>query len=174
MSKKIPAKPFSNYQEGKLQNPAKAQRQEPNVKSVASKPEASRKKVTPPSQTASSRTGSRSFLLFLFILATLASAYIGYELGDDFLSQSNRVSIPQTELTYETGDVGRLSAQVSGDYDTYDLFWTSSNLDVVYVDNGGNLAALNPGQAIITASVGGGSVKDTMIITVIESDAPTE
>lgn len=165
MSKKIPAKPFSSSQEGKLQNPTKAQRQEPNAKSIGGKPIAPQGNATPPSPASPAKNRSGLLLLFLIIVA-LGSAYLGYELGNDFFSQTNRVEIVQTELAYETGDLGRLTASVSGEYDKYDLFWTSSNLDVVYVDNGGNLAALSPGQAIVTASVGNGSVKDTVIITV--------
>jgi len=158
MSKKIPAKPFSNYQEGKLQNPAKAQNQEPNAKSIAGSP-------TPPSQV-TPRQNRTGLLFVLVIVIALASAYIGFAANDLFASAGNRVVIAETELTYSEGDVGRLTARVEGEFDRYDLFWTSSNLDIVYVDNGGNLAALSPGRAIITASVGNGTVKDTIIINV--------
>lgn len=173
MSKKIPAKPFSSSQEAKAQNPALAKRQEPNAKSIGGKPGTKGSPATPSSQTTPAKNRSGWILLFLFIVA-LGSAYLGYELGNDYFTPSNRVEIVPTELTYETGDVGRLSASVSGAFNQYDLFWTSSNLDVVYMDNGGNLAALAPGQAIVTASVGNGSVKDTLIITVVDPTFPEE
>lgn len=168
MSKKIPAKPFSSSQEAKTQNPALAKRQEPNAKSIGGKPGAVKNPTTPSSQASPAKNRSGLLLLFLLIVA-LGSAYLGYELGNDFFSQTSRVEIVPTELTYEVGDVGRLTASVSGEFNQYDLFWTSSNLDVVYIDNGGNLAALAPGQAIVTASVGNGSVKDTLIITIQET-----
>lgn len=171
MSKKIPAKPFSNYQEGKLQNPAKAQNQEPNAKSIAGTPKPKASAPTPPSQVTPSQ--NRTGLLFILVVViALASAYIGFAVSDQFAEPVNRVVIAETELTYETGDVGRLTARVDGEFDRYDLFWTSSNLDIVYVDNGGNLAALSPGRAIITASVGNGTVKDTIIINVDAAETP--
>lgn len=173
MSKKIPAKPFSSTSDGKLQNPTKAQRQEPNAKSVAGRPGANTTPPTSPSQSVPQKNRSGWLLLFLVVVA-LGSAYLGFELGNDYFAPSNRVEIAQTELTYEVGDVGRLRANVSGEFDRYDLFWTSSNLDVVYIDNGGNLAALNPGQVIVTASVGNGSVKDTIVITVTDPEIVSE
>lgn len=167
MSRKIPAKPFSS-QEGKAQNPIKATRQEPNASSIAGNTKTLKAMPTPPSQASAGSQNRSKLWLPLLVLIALAGGYLGFMLAEFNAPGPNVVAIAETELTYSVGDTGRLTARVSGEFDRYDLFWTSSNLEIVYVDNGGNLAALAPGQAVITAAVGSGSVKDTIIINVIE------
>jgi len=166
MNRKIPTKPFSSNSDKKV-SPEQAKRNEPNVSSnLSSTPSQS----DTPYKKASKSKGFGSSLLLLLLLFTALGAYLGYTLGNEFLdnSEPSRVEFSQTEYTYEVGDAGRLPVLVKGEFSSYDLFWISSNAEIVEVDQGGNIVALAPGRVIITAAVGNGAIKDTVIVNVVE------
>ena len=170
MNRKIPTKPFTTGTDKKV-SPERAKRNEPNAASIAGKKPAVNQGEQPTvTKTIIKRKGSGPSLLILILLVALLGAYIGYTLGPQYLDNTgtNRVAFNQTEYSYEVGDAGRLPVLVSGEFDSYDVFWISSNAEIVAVDQGGNIIALAPGQVVITAAVGNGSIKDTVIINVEE------
>ena len=68
-------------------------------------------------------------------------------------------------LTLQKGDTKQLTATVSPDDATYkEVTWTSSNENVVTVDSNGNITAVGPGDAVITAKAG--DKEDTCTVTV--------
>lgn len=170
MNRKIPTKPFSSGKDKKL-SPENAKRNEPNAASIAGKSPSIGGGQTQDTKIIVKRKGSGPSLLILLLFVAILGAYLGYTLGNQYLdnSEANRITFSQTEYSYAVGDAGRLPVMVSGEYSSYDVFWISSNAEIVAVDQGGNIIALAPGQVVITAAVGNGSVKDTVIINVVES-----
>lgn len=66
------------------------------------------------------------------------------------------VFLDRSELVLKSGQTERLSADVSPDDPEYgDIAWGSDDLDVAMVDETGLITAFAPGEAVITASVGG-------------------
>ena len=167
MNRKIPTKPFSAGTEKKATT-EQTKRIEPNVSRSLPNTLSSNKEAAP-SKTLKKPRGNRPSLLILLLIFTAIGAYLGYSLGNQYLnnSSSNRVQFYQTEYTYEVGNAGKLPVLVKGEYTSYNLFWLSSNAEIVEVDQGGNIFALAPGQVIITAAVGSGAIKDTVIINVV-------
>ena len=65
----------------------------------------------------------------------------------------SNVSLEPTELTLVTGDMETLTVVVQPiDATNQVITWMSNNEDVVTIDEDGNVTAVNPGTAIITAT----------------------
>lgn len=75
------------------------------------------------------------------------------------------IELDKESIDMIIGDRATLKASVHPEDAEYDaIVWTSSNNDIVTVDNGGNITALANGNAIIIASAG--ELKDSCKITV--------
>ena len=82
-------------------------------------------------------------------------------------SQPESIQLDQTQLTMEKDSKAQLTATITPeDTEMSQVTWTSSDESVVTVQNG-QLVALAPGQAVITASTGfGGELKAQCTVTV--------
>lgn len=77
------------------------------------------------------------------------------------------ITLNQTELTMYVGEFFTLTAVVMPDNATdKTIVWSSSNEDVITVDQTGKLSAINEGSATVSAAAGGKSV--VCIVTVIK------
>ena len=81
-----------------------------------------------------------------------------------FSEATVNVCIPATSVTLNFksqsmvvgGETLKLQAEISPDYSTDKIFWSSSNENVATVDEYGNVTAVGSGSAKITAKAGGG------------------
>ena len=82
-------------------------------------------------------------------------------------SQPESIQLDQTQLTMEKDSKAQLTATITPeDTEMSQVTWSSSNESVVTVQNG-QLVALAPGQAVITAATGfGGELKAQCTVTV--------
>lgn len=88
------------------------------------------------------------------------------------LAEATGITLNKTELTLSVGETGVLAAAVTPeDASDKTVTWTSSDEKVAVVDAEGNVTALSPGTATITATCGNAST--TCIITVPEIDWAT-
>ncbi|MFQ9951951.1 MAG: Ig-like domain-containing protein, partial [Clostridium sp.] len=82
------------------------------------------------------------------------------------------ISLDRHELNMLTGGIDTLVATVSPDNATdKSVSWASSDPGVVSVDQEGNLSALKPGNATITATAANG-LSDSCSVTVADPDIP--
>jgi uncharacterized protein YjdB len=167
MSRKIPNKPFTSSSEAK---PSEAPKKK--TTSPASTPSSKQAAPAPtPVVTPSGSTYSSGFkFIWLLVIIAMGGAfgYYGVPAIRNEISPvaADRVSFNDTILNYEVGATGRLAVSVQGQYSRNDVRWTSSDLSIVDIDQGGNIFAKAPGTVIIRAFVGDGSVQDTLIINV--------
>ena len=75
--------------------------------------------------------------------------------------------IDDAEFTLYKGDTKEIKTKLSPIDTTDTVVWSSSNKNIVSVDNAGKITAISPGQAKITAKAGGNpDAKDSCMITV--------
>lgn len=76
----------------------------------------------------------------------------------------------KNEINMTVGDITKLTAIVVGAemYDK-DIEWSSSDEGVVFVDNDGNVSAVGPGEAVITAVYGDKSASCSVSVSLIGS-----
>ena len=165
MSRKIPNKPFTSSSEAKPSEAPKKKTTSP-ASMPSSKQAAPTPVVTPSGSTYSA--GFRFIWLLLIIALGGVVGYYGVPAIRNEISPvaADRVSFNDTILNYDVGATGRLSVSVQGRYSRNDVRWTSSDLSIVDIDQGGNIFAKAPGTVIIRAFVGDGSVQDTLVINV--------
>ncbi len=83
------------------------------------------------------------------------------------------VTMSKTALDLKTGETSQLAATVQpADATNPKVTWSSSNPDVVSVDQTGKVTAVGPGTATITATTDDGKKTATCEITVTEAPAP--
>lgn len=115
-----------------------------------------------------------NFTRYMALLAVLALAAACGE--SEFKVTS--LQIYPTELAAEVGDTTQLSFALvyeGGDFDDPDLIspeWTSTDETVAQVDTTGLVAALTPGEAVVTVAIGG--VEASCDVTVTEGDDDEE
>ena len=115
-----------------------------------------------------------NFTRYMALLAVLALAAACGE--SEFKVTS--LQIYPTELAAEVGDTTQLSFALvyeGGDFDDPDLIspeWTSTDEAVAQVDTTGLVAALTPGEAVVTVAIGG--VVASCDVTVTEGDDDEE
>ncbi len=82
------------------------------------------------------------------------------------------ISIPDSEIDVETGQIHRLTA-VLYPVDATDqrVTWTSDNPTVASVDNNGLVTGITAGNATVTATTSSGSFSATCSVTVIQGSA---
>ena len=86
------------------------------------------------------------------------------------------ISLDRHELNLLTGGTDTLIATITPDDATEEILWTSSDESIVTVDQNGNLKAVAPGKATVTAGTASG-ISDSCLITVTDpelSDVPVE
>ncbi len=85
--------------------------------------------------------------------------------------QVESVELSASELSMSPGQTGTLTASVSPDNATgRDITWESSDPAVATVDQDGNVTAVGPGTAVISATAGG--VRAECVVTVSEPFVP--
>ena len=86
------------------------------------------------------------------------------------------ISLDRHELSLLTGGTDTLVATITPDDATEEILWTSSDESIVTVDQNGNLKAVAPGKATVTAGTASG-ISDSCLVTVSDpgpSDVPVE
>ena len=109
----------------------------------------------------------------------VGGAYIDYGISAYSLVEVVPVSgitLDKTTITLNRNEKAQLSATVLPDNAYYkDVKWTSSNPEVVTVDEEGNLRGLNAGKAVISVSNKHGKlVTATCVVTVTDEIAPVK
>lgn len=87
----------------------------------------------------------------------------------------SRISLSKTAETLTAGSQMSLSVsyEPSNTTDTREVTWTSSNNRVASVDSNGNVTALSPGTAVITAQVSGKKTTCNVTVKAAPTPAPT-
>jgi len=78
----------------------------------------------------------------------------GCDTGGNGLIPATDLTLNKITLTFSTGDVETLTADVTPSNSTDNVTWTSSNTSVATVDNNGKITAVGFGTATITAKAG--------------------
>ena len=76
------------------------------------------------------------------------------------------ITLTPTTLTMEKGETKKLTANVTPSDATYTINWTSSNTNIATVSSTGEVTAKAKGNATITATISGTSLKATCNVTV--------
>ena len=83
------------------------------------------------------------------------------------------VSLSKSEHTMIVGEIFQLEAKVDAPVAVNkNVTYTSSNTEVVKVDDTGKITALKEGTAIITVTTISGEKSDTCVVTVLEGELP--
>lgn len=118
------------------------------------------KTVTWSSADESVATVSQTGVVTAVALGTVEiSATAGQKSGKCTVSVISRlvtsVTLDKTEFTMNLFDQDKLTATVTpSDAEDGEVVWTSTNLEVATVDENGNVSAMKPGTAVITATAG--------------------
>ena len=86
--------------------------------------------------------------------------------GTAFESITVELKLNRTKLSLIKGDNDKLIAEVTENI-TSDIFFSSSDSSVVSVDSKGNISAISPGTAVITAKINGTNITATCIVNVV-------
>lgn len=105
------------------------------------------------------------------------SATAGQKSGKCTVSVISRlvtsVTLDKTELTMNLFDQDKLTATVTpSDAEDGEVVWTSTNLEVATVDENGNVSAMKPGTAVITATAGKYSAKCNVTVNKVYNAGP--
>ena len=106
-------------------------------------------------------------------------AYIDYGISVTELVEvvpANGITLDKTSVTLKRNEKVQLTATISPDNASYkDVEWTSSNPEIVVVDENGNIKGLAAGEAIITVhNMHGKKVTATCKVTVTNEIAPVK
>ena len=109
----------------------------------------------------------------------IASSFVHKVLEDSEYDEQTfkeplEVTLNKKSLTLYEGEEFKLSAINKPYYKRYEKnhIWTSSNLDVAFVDSEGNVTAMNEGTATIKAAIGIVDMFDTCSVTVKKGQRP--
>lgn len=90
------------------------------------------------------------------------------------INESSSITLDTTSHSLKIGSKDKLTATLTGEAKGSELVWTSSNDDVVKVDENGNIEALKVGSATITVTTKDGKYKATCKVTVVEETVNVE
>lgn len=99
-----------------------------------------------------------SLILFLLVLAANAGAGL-YYFSDEFISSFTLTGAPERMTVGDTANLSTtLEYSIPMPFPEAEVTFSSSNPEVLSVDQNGNLTALDEGDVSITASVSGGTI----------------
>lgn len=115
----------------------------------------------------------RLISIFTVIVMVLSFMPVGVFASDDTSGTEgskisvSSISFENKNLTYKAGNKDTLKVNIlPSEASLDDVEFTSSNSNVVNVDNSGNIAAKSRGSAVITCKAKDGDIEDTCNITV--------
>jgi uncharacterized protein YjdB len=101
----------------------------------------------------------------LLVLAVLPLLFAGCSKDDE--SEKDVIKLNDSDVVLFVGDVKLLKYNITPETSANkNLSWSSSNSDIVYVDNSGNITALKTGESVITVEIVESNVKSTCKVTV--------
>ena len=115
------------------------------------------------------KNGKRSLMILLIIILmlTIFLIYKNYFVSDEkYIKAEDYIVLNKPEVFVKEGDSYNLYDHISTNKE--DISWTSSDENVVIVDEDGNVKGLQSGSAIITVNVG--DIKEECIVNVTHED----
>ena len=117
-------------------------------------------------------TALKGLICFIFgVMVTLSS--VGCKDDEQTIISVEGVSVNKTTVSLLEGDSEKLSATVSpSNAPILAVYWSSSDIKVVSVDEQGNITALAPGTAVVTVTTVDGGKTATCQVTVEAKPIP--